>query len=373
MPRICPVAMHPRLSCDIEGIPHFPDRSGMERELLPRDGYGIELGVMRGNHAERLLQHTRPQKLDLVDPWSTVPIQCQNVRKRFAEFPNVCVYQTTAEEYSIHLLPETVDWIVHDTSRSGILLETELELYDAALKVHGVIVIEYAGTTFAGGQVTRAVNTFLSKHPEYVTIGYVDAVHSLVLKKTHVPRLWNTRQELYEVFVPDEGKGLEIGVMRGDNAALLLSATRPSHLYLVDQWKAKVEVFPDGTVNRLVARWAFRYNGVCNRFKDQITAGLVSVIRSTSKDAASLFIDGTLDWIYLDADHHRRAVMEDLLAYTPKVTLGGLCMCHDWTYDISFGGVILSVYAFLQTHPEWEYVGATKESTVPTIVLRRSR
>jgi hypothetical protein len=38
----------------------------------------------------------------------------------------------------------------------------------------------------------------------------------------------------------------------------------------------------------------------------------------------------SLDYVYIDADHSYKSVQEDLIAWYPKVKVGGLFAGHDW-------------------------------------------
>jgi len=44
----------------------------------------------------------------------------------------------------------------------------------------------------------------------------------------------------------------------------------------------------------------------------------------TSLEAVSQFQDGSLDFVYLDGRHYRKAVLEDLNLWFPKLREGGL-------------------------------------------------
>jgi Methyltransferase domain len=46
-----------------------PLRTGFVRDVLPRGGIGIELGVQYGDFSAEVLRHAEPEHLHLVDPW----------------------------------------------------------------------------------------------------------------------------------------------------------------------------------------------------------------------------------------------------------------------------------------------------------------
>jgi predicted O-methyltransferase YrrM len=54
------------------------------------------------------------------------------------------------------------------------------------------------------------------------------------------------------------------------------------------------------------------------------------IIRDLSVEAAKLFPDETLDFVYIDAGHDKKSVNEDLNAWYPKVRTGGLIIGDDY-------------------------------------------
>lgn len=58
----------------------------------------------------------------------------------------------------------------------------------------------------------------------------------------------------------------------------------------------------------------------------------VTPLQLTSKDAATLFADNSLDAVFLDAEHLYDDVMEDLKTWFPKVKPDGIIAGHDY-YD----------------------------------------
>jgi hypothetical protein len=70
-------------------------------------------------------------------------------------------------------------------------------------------------------------------------------------------------------------------------------------------------------------------------------AGVEDVIcplKMPSVQAADLFEDGTLDFVFLDADHEYEAVRRDLEAWFPKVKRRGVLGGHDYLHA-NFPGV----------------------------------
>lgn len=63
---------------------------------------------------------------------------------------------------------------------------------------------------------------------------------------------------------------------------------------------------------------------------------LINPIRKTSLEAASMYEDESLDFVFIDAAHDYENVKQDILAWLPKVKKGGVIAGHDYS---SFPGV----------------------------------
>jgi len=104
-------------------------------------------------------------------------------------------------------------------------------------------------------------------------------------------------------------EGVEVGVDIGENAAdILLNWSNIAKLYLVDP----VDNIHD------------RFNAEGNRVK---------FINKYSVEGAKDFVDNTLDFVYLDADHSYQAVKDDLNAWYPKLKVGGIICGHDFSIE----------------------------------------
>ena len=105
--------------------------------------------------------------------------------------------------------------------------------------------------------------------------------------------------------------GAEIGVHMGNNAEDILKNMNIKRLYLVDCWQG---------------RQAILFNPVRKKFKSDKR---VYIIKTTSIEADKLITE-PLDFVYIDADHSYRAVMQDLRIWTKKVKAKGVVCGHDY-------------------------------------------
>lgn len=122
------------------------------------------------------------------------------------------------------------------------------------------------------------------------------------------------------------GTAVEIGTHRGDFSQILLKDW-PGELHCVDPWYN-----PPGYEEQARYLWG---NG--NRQDDFLTTvravsqygDRVRLHTKTSKEACKGFVDGTLDFIYVDGDHRYEHVKWDLTNWWSKLKSGGILGGHD--------------------------------------------
>lgn len=132
-----------------------------------------------------------------------------------------------------------------------------------------------------------------------------------------------TRDELPQFFI-DKGLkvGAEIGVLRGEFTEKLCKAGLK--MYAVDPWiadKNHLKADPDYQKIRNAL-----FKSATNRLKPYDC----TIIRKTSMDALEDFEDESLDFVYIDANHHFRFIAEDIVEWEKKVRKGGIVSGHDY-------------------------------------------
>lgn len=116
--------------------------------------------------------------------------------------------------------------------------------------------------------------------------------------------------------------GAEIGVNRGRLLFHLLDHAPQLHMIGVDSWLPGDPLFPDHVqVGAEVIRRAKQYGS------------RVTILHGASVAMAALVPDGSLDFIFIDADHSREAVLADIAAWVPKVREGGGILGHDIDFE----------------------------------------
>jgi len=101
----------------------------------------------------------------------------------------------------------------------------------------------------------------------------------------------------------------------------------------------------------MVDCWALPNVEACRRmlvevYRRSLECHNVEVIRMDSCEAAEIFIEGSLDLVFIDANHSFKGVTADIEAWLPKVRSGGILCGHDYeryeavtkAVDNSFGG-----------------------------------
>lgn len=127
------------------------------------------------------------------------------------------------------------------------------------------------------------------------------------------------------------GAAVEVGTHRGDFARVLLGRW-PGMLYCVDHWAV-----PPGYEAQ--AHCLSALGGAFGDREADLTAakevlapfaGRAVLIREASAEAAARFVQRSLDFVYLDGDHERPGIDEDLRSWWPKIVPGGILAGHDF-------------------------------------------
>ena len=134
-----------------------------------------------------------------------------------------------------------------------------------------------------------------------------------------------SRDELPDLFVNMGYKtGAEIGVYKGAFTEKFCNAGLT--MYAIDPWLAYQGA---GRTLQDQKRQDFLYGHTKRALAPYPNC---TIIRATSMDAVTRFADGSLDFVYIDADHSFRHIAEDLVEWTKKVRSGGVVSGHDYFY-----------------------------------------
>lgn len=135
----------------------------------------------------------------------------------------------------------------------------------------------------------------------------------------NIVSLRQTRNDLARQF---HGIGAEIGVEQGVFSEIICQTGTVEKLFSIDAWKA-YRGYRDHTRQNKLDRF---YEISQERLKSYHC----QIVRKFSREAAGDFMDESLDFVYIDANHDYNHVYEDLTIWSKKVKHGGIISGHDY-------------------------------------------
>lgn len=146
---------------------------------------------------------------------------------------------------------------------------------------------------------------------------------------------------------------LEVGSWVGNGSTrVITNAIRGSHglFYCVDTWAGSENV-PYHQEHRK------RHNSFYEVFADNVKTyngqDIVRPLVMPSTEACTLFPDKSLDLVFIDGNHGYSYVKQDVLAWLPKIKLGGIICGHDC--DASYAELDPKLRAESDSHVEEDY------------------
>jgi hypothetical protein len=136
--------------------------------------------------------------------------------------------------------------------------------------------------------------------------------------------------------------GVEVGTNHGRFATTLCHANPNLHLSCVDPWMA----YYDGGQARMTQE---HQDNVYADAMKRLTGLNVTIIRKTSMDAVGMFEDGSLDFVYIDANHTFDHIIMDIIHWVPKVRVEGIVAVHDYHNQVG-ADVRYAVDAYTHCH-----------------------
>lgn len=140
---------------------------------------------------------------------------------------------------------------------------------------------------------------------------------------------------------PDEAHFVEIGTWKGQSSAFLaveiINSGKKIKLDCIDNFTGSV-IEPGQMLDR-----DNKEGRLLEVFKNNMkpVEGHYNVIQGDSAETASLYQDGSLDFVFIDASHDYESFRKDLLAWFPKVKVGGLFAGHDFANP--YPGIVKAV------------------------------
>ncbi|KKW09897.1 MAG: hypothetical protein UY48_C0051G0014 [Candidatus Gottesmanbacteria bacterium GW2011_GWB1_49_7] len=133
--------------------------------------------------------------------------------------------------------------------------------------------------------------------------------------------------------------GVEVGTERGIYAHRICEKCPNLKLYCVDPWLA----YSEAGLVYTQEDFDSRYEEARARLKDFNC----EIIKEKSMDALSKFEDDSLDFAFIDGDHHYEHVLEDIRGWYKKVKPGRVLYGHDFVERDDFG-VVKAVRGFVK-------------------------
>ena len=150
-----------------------------------------------------------------------------------------------------------------------------------------------------------------------------------------------TRKELAAYFRDLGFKiGVEIGVASGDYSETLCKEIPGLKLYCIDLWQPYKGYEDYQRVST--------FNKMLETAKKRLSKYDCHFIQKYSIEASQSFVDNSLDFVYIDANHKYSFVKEDLENWTKKVNFDGIVAGHD--YRTPNTGVKEAVDEFVMEH-----------------------
>jgi len=140
---------------------------------------------------------------------------------------------------------------------------------------------------------------------------------------------WFNFKNFYNLISKKDFKVLvEVGAWKGHSICYLgnLLKDKDVEIYAVDLWDETYK-YESGHLSEQkkylheIFKMNVEKNGLSDKVKD---------IKSFSWDAASEFEDGSVDFVFIDADHEYDSVVKDIESWLPKVKKGGIISGHDY-------------------------------------------
>lgn len=150
---------------------------------------------------------------------------------------------------------------------------------------------------------------------------------------------WFDYADFYDEIIDyfDSGVFVEIGVWKGKSIKYLATkAKRNTKIFGVDNFKGSPGV--EGELPGEHEKDVDIINGTLYNTYLKNIAGLdIITIRGESYEVCNKFDDESVDFVFIDGDHHYEIVLKDIQGWFPKVKKGGIISGHDYAPGIGCG------------------------------------
>lgn len=137
--------------------------------------------------------------------------------------------------------------------------------------------------------------------------------------------------------------GAEIGVQLGKFSEYIVKNAPSVTLYCIDPW----DVYDKSKAT--LESQTRNYEQTVARLAPYIAQRKVYLLKNKSLDAVKEFANGELDFVFVDGHHIFDACVMDIIAWSPKVKIGGMIAVHDYC-PMRHSGVMEAVNAYTKCH-----------------------
>ena len=131
-----------------------------------------------------------------------------------------------------------------------------------------------------------------------------------------------------------KNKGIEVGSYTGEFSSIILDSW-PGKLYMIDTWNSSEDSSYVDISKTSSHHMSLALDNVL-KYDNRVI-----MIKCDSYNATELFLDNSLDFVYIDANHRYNNVKMDIDKWSDKVKLGGLVMGHDYLPPEWFNKIVL--------------------------------
>lgn len=145
---------------------------------------------------------------------------------------------------------------------------------------------------------------------------------------------WFNYQDFYRKIVnecEDNSHFVEVGCWKGKSVCFLaveaINSGKKIKIDCVDTW----DYVPTSSEIKEPM-----FNNLYEIFLENVKpiADNINIIKSISWDAASLYEDESLDFVFIDAGHDYESVKKDISSWYPKIKKQGIIAGHDYHYNV---------------------------------------
>jgi len=155
----------------------------------------------------------------------------------------------------------------------------------------------------------------------------------------------------------DTAHFVEVGTWKGTSAAFMIveiiNSGKNIKFDCVDTWRGSEEHLRPGPHYEPLAVNDKLYEHFLENMKP--AEGKFTPVRFPSVEAANLYQDNSLDFVFLDAAHDYDSIKSDIIAWIPKVKTNGWIGGHDYTWN---EGIRRACQELLPGHyndPSWNW------------------